>query len=52
MPKDTEFEALLGIASLAFEAKTGESLDYETGCSYETFSNPAGWKLAPKSPTP
>jgi len=52
MPKDIEFEALLGIASSAFEVKTGESLDYQTGCSYESFSNLAGWKLEPESPSP
>jgi len=23
--------------------KTGEDLEYTTGCSYESFSNPAGW---------
>lgn len=43
MPKDIEFEALLSVASAAFEAKTGEDLDYETGCSCESGSNVAGW---------
>jgi len=43
MPRDVEFEALLSIASRAFELKTGEDLDYATGCSYETFANVAGW---------
>jgi hypothetical protein len=43
MPKDLEFEALLGVASTAWEAKTGDGFDYETGCSYESFSNRAGW---------
>jgi len=52
MPKDMEFEALLSIASSAFEARTGESLDYQAGCSYESFSNLAGWKLEPESPSP
>lgn len=52
MPKDLEFEALLGIASSAFETKTGESLDYQTGCSYESFSNLVGWRLEPGSPSP
>jgi hypothetical protein len=31
------------MASGAFELKTGEDFEYSTGCSYETFSNPAGW---------
>jgi hypothetical protein len=44
MPKDMEFESLLGLASAAYELKTGEDFDYSTGCSYESFSNPAGWR--------
>jgi hypothetical protein len=44
MPKDMEFESLLGLASAAYELKTGEDFEYSTGCSYESFSNPAGWK--------
>ena len=44
MPHDVEFEALLSTASRAFELKTGDDLDYATGCSYETFANIAGWK--------
>lgn len=44
MPKDVEFEALLAIASDAYELKTGDSLEYEAGCSYESFSNLAGWQ--------
>jgi len=51
MPKDVDFEALLGIASSAFEAKTGESLGYQTGCSYESFSNLAGWRLESQRPS-
>ena len=43
MPHDVEFEALLTTASRAFELKTGDDLDYVTGCSYETFANTAGW---------
>jgi hypothetical protein len=43
MPKDLEFESLLGIAEAACELKTGEPLDYSTGCNYESFSNPDGW---------
>lgn len=43
MPRDVDFEDLLTIARLAYERKTGEDLDYMTGCSYETGSNPNGW---------
>jgi hypothetical protein len=43
MLRDLEFEALLEVATRAYELKTGEGLDYETGCSYESFSNPDGW---------
>lgn len=43
MPKDMEFEALLELAPAAYEAKTGEPFDYVAGCSYESFSNLAGW---------
>lgn len=44
-PKDIEFEALLGLASAAYEAKTGQECDgFDTSVSYETFSNQAGWK--------
>lgn len=42
-PDDLEFEDLLGVGRSAYERKTGEELDYETGCSYETGSNRAGW---------
>lgn len=43
-PKDLEFEALLGLAGAAYEAKTGEEYEgFETSVSYETFSNRAGW---------
>ena len=44
MLKDLEFEALLALAPTAYERKTGDSFDYETGCSYETFSNRKGWE--------
>lgn len=43
MPKDLEFEALLGAARSAWEAKMDSDFDYETGCRYESFSNLAGW---------
>lgn len=44
MPKDVEFEAILGVPELAWERKTGDSFDYETGCSFETYSNRKGWQ--------
>ena len=44
MPKDMEFESLLGLASGAYELKTGEDFEYSTGCNYESFSNSAGWQ--------
>lgn len=40
---DLEFEALLYAASAAHERKSGDALEYETGCSFETGSNLAGW---------
>ena len=43
MPSGLEFEALLRAAPDAWDAKTGEDFDHETGCSFETFSNVAGW---------
>jgi hypothetical protein len=43
MPKDIEFEALLSAAPTAWERITGEYLDHQAGCSYETFSNISGW---------
>lgn len=44
MPKNMEFESLLGLASGAYELKTGKGFEYSTGCSYESFSNPGGWR--------
>ena len=58
MPKDMEFEALLFVASRAWESKTGEEADFLTSVSYETFSNQAGWPpaepepMVPRSPQP
>jgi hypothetical protein len=43
MPKDMEFEALLMVARLAYQRKTGEEFDYLPKVSYETFSNRVGW---------
>jgi hypothetical protein len=44
MPRGLEFEAILGLAPDAFELKTGRRFEYSTGCSYESFSNPIGWR--------
>lgn len=44
MPKAMEFESLLGLARDAYELKTGEEFEYNTGCSYESFSNHDGWR--------
>lgn len=43
MPQDLEFESLLYVAGQAWEDKTGDEFDHETGCSFETFANVAGW---------
>jgi len=43
MPKDTEFETILRIASLAYERSTGEEIDHTSPVSYETFANKLGW---------
>jgi hypothetical protein len=43
MPKDLEFEALLMVARLAYQRRTGEEFNYLPKVSYETFSNKAGW---------
>lgn len=42
-PSEGDFEALLSLASDAFEEKTGDELEPETSVSYESFSNKAGW---------
>ncbi|AQU77162.1 hypothetical protein BUW91_28475 (plasmid) [Priestia megaterium] len=43
MLKDTEFEILLSLSSEAYYVKKGKEFEYESGCSYETFSNKEGW---------
>ena len=43
MPKDITFEALLNIASKAYELKTGEEFNYMPQYNYETYSNQKGW---------
>lgn len=44
LPKDLELEALLYLAPTAYERRTGEELDYSTGCSFESGSNVAAWE--------
>ncbi len=48
MPKDTEFESLLYVASTAYERKTGLDDDgsLDSAVSFETFSNAEGWPAA------
>jgi hypothetical protein len=44
-PEDIDFEALLELASTAYESSTGRAPDsFETSVSYETFSNKVGWE--------
>ena len=43
MPKDLEFEALLGLAPRAYELATGEAFDHLAEPDFETFANEAGW---------
>jgi hypothetical protein len=43
MLKDTEFEILLSLSSEAYYIKMGKEFEYESRCSYETFSNKEGW---------
>jgi hypothetical protein len=43
MPKDVEFESLLGLANAAHMHRYEEDMDYETGCNRESFSNLVGW---------
>lgn len=44
MPKDLEFEALLYIASDAYEQKNDEEFDYIAKYDFETFSNKDKWE--------
>ncbi|WP_425388162.1 DUF4240 domain-containing protein [Ectobacillus panaciterrae] len=43
MPKDMEFESLLGVAREAYEQKNDEEFDYLPKFDYETFSNKNKW---------
>jgi predicted DNA-binding WGR domain protein len=47
MPKDMEFEALLTVATTAYEREAGEQFDHVSPVSYETYSNQAGWRNLP-----
>ena len=44
MLKDLTFEALLSVASKAYELKTGTPLTYLPAFDYETYSNKEGWQ--------
>jgi hypothetical protein len=44
MPPDERFEALLYLASRAYETKTGSQMNYLPSIDYETFSNRQGWR--------
>lgn len=44
MPEDAEFEALLYVASEAFELKNDEEFDYAPEFDYETYSNESKWE--------
>jgi hypothetical protein len=44
IPTGLEFEALLYLASAAFEKRTNREYDHVPSVSWESFSNKAGWK--------
>lgn len=44
MPEDMEFEALLYIASNAYEMKHDEEYEYTPKFDFETYSNKSKWK--------
>lgn len=47
-PEDAEFEAILSVASTAYEKKTGKEYPHSPATSYETFSNKKGWSAPRK----
>jgi hypothetical protein len=47
MPKDGEFEALLTVATFAYERKSGQEFNYTAPVNYATYSNSAGWGISP-----
>jgi hypothetical protein len=51
MPADLEFEALLSVAPMAWQRRTGHEADFLTAVSYETFANASGWPPAPPEPS-
>jgi hypothetical protein len=50
MPKDLTFEAILNVADLAFQRKTGFEMEYVPSHNYETFFNEDGWELTTTEP--
>lgn len=43
MPQGLEFEALLSLAPMAYEKKTGKEFEHVAPVDYESFQNTAGW---------
>ncbi len=48
-PQEMEFEALLTVARVAYEEKTGDEYNHVTPVSWESFSNKKGWEPAAKT---
>jgi predicted DNA-binding WGR domain protein len=51
VPQGLEFEALLYVASAAYEKKVGKDYDHVTPLSWESFSNEEGWKPTAQTKT-
>jgi Protein of unknown function (DUF4240) len=49
MPKDMDFESLLSLATMAWEAKTGDEFDHLSPVDFETFANKKGWAPTKKT---
>jgi len=49
MPREMEFEAILYLATGAFEAKTGATYEHVTPVDHESFQNAAGWAPTPST---
>ncbi|MCB9445995.1 MAG: DUF4240 domain-containing protein [Ardenticatenaceae bacterium] len=43
-PPDLEFEAILYLAQIAYEEKTGQEYQFTPSINIETFSNETGWR--------
>lgn len=42
-PQELEFESLLSLTDMAYEQKTGETMDHSPTVDFESFQNQAGW---------